>query len=256
MIEDSFLVSGYEFYKLSTISFCPRYHKKNTDIEENDLVFVNLDSFGEFLKNLPTKKFRLITHNSDSRFQEDHLNAVKNHANKIYSINCTISGCSLIQKIPLGFVDFLHKPHSMFSQIEKENNTKSIFVYSNFSINTNPSKRNRCLDFFKDNSYVLKEQNLAPTDFYRQLSRAQYSLSPEGTGIDCHRVYESIFFDCIPIIKSCPLDDFYKNLPVLIIDDWGEINENYLNENYNLFYNKLKSWKNENSNWYKAEYWL
>lgn len=256
MIEESFLVSGYEFYKLSTVSFCPRYHKKNIDIEENDLVFVNLDSFAEFLKNLPTKKFRLITHNSDSTFSEDHLNAVKNHANKIYPINCTVSSCSLIQKIPLGFVDSLYKPHSIFSQIEKEENTKSIFVYSNFSVNTNPSERNKCLDFFKDKSYVTKEQNIPPIDFYRQLSRSQYSLSPEGTGIDCHRIYESIFFDCVPIIKSCPLDDFYENMPVLIVEDWADVSEKFLEQRYDEFFEKLINWKTKNYNWYKAKYWI
>jgi hypothetical protein len=255
-LNNSFLVSGYEFYKLCKISFCPRYQKKTISIEENDLVFVNLDNFEEFLKNLPEAKFRLITHNSDSIFSEDHLNSIKKYVNKIYPINCVVNDCSLIQKIPLGFVDTFYKPHKIFAKIEKEKNIKSIFVYLNFSVNTNYNERSRCLSFFKDKHYVIKEQDLPATDFYRQLAKSQYSISPQGTGIDCHRVYESIFFDCIPIIKKGHLDDFYKKLPILIVDDWDKVNEQYLNNNYELLFNNLMDWKLKNQDWYTANFWL
>lgn len=251
----SFLVSGYEFYKLSKISFCSRYKKKNEEIQEDDLVFVNLDNFGELLSNIPKNKFRLITHNSDNRFTEDHLNLIKNYVNKIYAINCVVKH-PMVQKIPLGFVDTFHKPHDTFTKIHQECNIKSIFTYMNFSINTNHSERIKCFDKFSKYSWVTKEQDLPYEDFYRQLSKSKYSISPEGTGIDCHRVYESIFFDCIPIIKSCALDDFYEKLPVLIFNNWDEVNETFLSENYNLFYDKLKYWKQNNSNWYKSEFWL
>lgn len=255
---DSFLVSGYEFYKLSKQSFCPRYQNKNEELEENDFVFVNLSNYSSFLQNLPKVKVRLITHNSDSSFTLQHLEPVKNIVNKIYAINCILkeSDYPIIKKIPLGFVDTFYKPHNFFSDIEKEKNQKSIFVYQNFSIGTNISERTKCSKVFENKDWVLKEQNLPPTEFYRQLSRSQYALSPEGTGIDCHRIYESIYLDCIPIIKSCSLDDFYQKLPILMVEDWADISESYLKENYDLLFKKLKEWKEINKNWYKTEFWL
>jgi hypothetical protein len=249
------LVSGYEFYKLSKQSFCPRYPDKKENIEENDLVFVNLDNFGNFLNNIPKNKFRLLTHNSDSRFTEQHFDVVKNHVNKIYAINCIVKN-DLVQKIPLGFVDTFYKPHEIFSEIEKEKNFKSIFVYMNFSINTNYNERSKCFENFCNKNWVLKEKDLHYKDFYTQLSKSQYALSPEGTGIDCHRIYESIFFDCIPIIKSNPLDDLYQKLPVLIVKDWNDVTESFLKENYEFFYNRLIVWKSNNTSWYTSEFWL
>jgi len=249
------LVSGYEFYKLSKRSFCPRYPEKNEHIQENNLVFVNLDSFGELLKNLPENKFRLITHNSDTRFTEHHFDLVKDKVNKIYAINCIIKN-DLIQKIPLGFVDTCYKPHENLKKIEEEENIKSIFVYMNFSINTNINERTKCFNTFSSENWVTKEQNLPPVEFYRQLSKSKYSLSPEGTGIDCHRIYESLLFNTIPIIKSGLLDDLYSNLPALIVKDWCEVSENVLKENYESLYTKLENWKKNNPNWYKAEFWL
>jgi hypothetical protein len=93
-------------------------------------------------------------------------------------------------------------------------------------------------------------------DFYRQLSKSQYSLSPQGTGIDCHRIYESIFLDCVPILKTSPLDDFYERLPVLIVEDWNTLTEVFLKEKYEALFSSLKEWKEINKNWYKAEFWL
>jgi hypothetical protein len=69
--QDSFLVSGYEFFILSKQSFCPRYQNKNEILEENDLVFVNLDSLDRFLdkstkgkSSFSNPQFRLKIHNT------------------------------------------------------------------------------------------------------------------------------------------------------------------------------------------------
>ena len=45
-------------------------------------------------------------------------------------------------------------------------------------------------------------------------------LSPEVTGIDCHRIYESIYLGSIPILKTSELDYFYEKLPVLIVKNF------------------------------------
>lgn len=52
-----------------------------------------------------------------------------------------------------------------------------------------------------------------------------FSISPHGNGLDCHRTWEDLALGCIVIVKSSPLDPLYEGLPVIIIQDWGEINE-------------------------------
>jgi len=52
-----------------------------------------------------------------------------------------------------------------------------------------------------------------------------FSISPHGNGLDCHRTWEDLALGCIVIVKSSPLDPLYEGLPVVIIEDWAEINE-------------------------------
>lgn len=255
-------VSGYEFYKLADHSFCPRYpiNLNPHNVKENDLVFVNLDSLSDFLNilssNPPKNKFRLITHNSDGGFNQQHLDRLLPYVNEIYPINCALKDTPIIKKIPLGFVDSVYKPHHKFKTIREEKNSKSIFAYMNFAINTNYSKRIDCQQAFDDKEWVLSQSNIPPEDFYRQLARSRYVLSPEGTGIDCHRIYESIFLDAVPIIKSGFLDDFYERMPLLIVDSWADVTEDFLVENYSFHFERLKKWKADNPKWSSAEFWI
>ena len=46
-----------------------------------------------------------------------------------------------------------------------------------------------------------------------------FELSPSGNGLDCHRTYEAIILNTIPIVRSNTLDPIYKehDLPVVIV---------------------------------------
>ena len=52
------------------------------------------------------------------------------------------------------------------------------------------------------------------------------------------------------------MDDFYKNLPVLIVDDYNSVTENDLKENYEIRLNKLKEWKKNNPEWLNPKFWI
>ncbi len=52
-----------------------------------------------------------------------------------------------------------------------------------------------------------------------------FSISPHGNGLDCHRTWEDLALGCIVIVKTSPLDPLYEGLPVIIVQDWNEVNE-------------------------------
>ena len=58
----------------------------------------------------------------------------------------------------------------------------------------------------------------------------QYSfwLSPRGNGIDCHRTWEALYLDVIPIVWNSSLNALYENLPIVIIQNYTEITETFL----------------------------
>ena len=52
----------------------------------------------------------------------------------------------------------------------------------------------------------------------------KYVISPHGNGLDCHRTYEALILGCIPIVRSSSLDIIYKDMPIIILNNWNEIN--------------------------------
>ena len=67
---------------------------------------------------------------------------------------------------------------------------------------------------------------------YDQWKDFKFVLSPKGAGLDCHRTWEVLAMGSIPIVLSSSIDDVFKGLPVVIVDSWSEINEEFLHSKY------------------------
>ncbi len=55
----------------------------------------------------------------------------------------------------------------------------------------------------------------------------------------------------IPIVIASPLDPLFEDLPILIVHDWSEISESFLNEKYEEMRGKSYKWEK-----LYGEYWL
>ncbi|MBM3194485.1 MAG: hypothetical protein FJZ60_01840 [Chlamydiae bacterium] len=103
----------------------------------------------------------------------------------------------------------------------------------------------RYLEFHEDRRSIFKKiLKTGLVDFTKKLSRNKlwkikgqyaFSVSPWGNGLDCHRTWEDLALGCIVIVKTSPLDPLYKDLPVVIIQDWDEITKENLDKWMNLF---------------------
>jgi hypothetical protein len=107
-------------------------------------------------------------------------------------------------------------------------------------------ERNRCYDMLKNQSFVV---NLNDNTYEKQPSihcgkvpvwinyeythKSVYVLSPRGYGEDCHRFYEGIYLDSIPIVKrtNTPFDKLYNVFPCLIVNDWNDVTQELLENN-------------------------
>ena len=86
---------------------------------------------------------------------------------------------------------------------------------------------------------------------YSIWSNYKFILSPPGEGVDCHRTWEAMYMGCIPIVISSSLNELYEDLPVLVVNNWDEITEEYLNEQYEIIKNK-----NKNKDKLSLNYWI
>lgn len=59
---------------------------------------------------------------------------------------------------------------------------------------------------------------------WKNITDYKFIISPHGNGLDCHRTYEALFLGSIPIVRTSPLDVIYKDMPIIILKDWNEIN--------------------------------
>jgi hypothetical protein len=254
------LVSAYEFYKLSNWSYCPYYTVKLEPklIKLNDIVFLNLDWFSKFMyilnNNPPNNKFILIIHNSYHPFNPEHFQQLFNVITHIYTINCNVIS-KLVTSIPFGFADNKIIPHDLFQKIIGKQKEKNILLYLNFNVNKNKHKRIECLNSFINKSWVYKDQKIPVEEYYTKFYRSKYIILPEGISIDNHKIYTALFFNCIPIVMTSKMDLFYLSLPIIVVNSWSDITPGFLENNHELFYEKLIEWK-KNNEWTTAKYWL
>ena len=118
-------------------------------------------------------------------------------------------------------------------------------------------------EMVKDRSDALKEipshliyenkNSILRKDFWSEMSKFYFVISPHGYGLDCHRTWEALVLGCIPIVKKSWLSvgKLYEDLPVLIVDNWSDITLELLEKTKNeLFTNKIpvkmyiEYWKN------------
>lgn len=222
------LICAREYARQCDAYHCERYgyYLNITDYS----IFLNGDQLDEFIEQTqrfwekvgePIKK-KFVIHNTDHSFGYAELTQLLPYADSIKAINCTIEH-DIVEAIPLGVSDNQYDYILAHPEL-KPNEKKEIFIYSNFSIRTNVNKRAECI------RAEIKNRTISiPThtqhEYYYDLCRSKYVLCPEGTGMDTHRVYESLYYGAIPIVKRNALAPMYERIGgIIIVDEWEECN--------------------------------
>jgi hypothetical protein len=213
--------------------FIKRLHR-NTDYV---VKFLNI--FYKFLSN----DVILITHCSDYGIFDMHHNILDLPKIKAwYGMNCHTNHPKLFS-IPIGMTtcDKAHGNMDLLNKIVEEKNKKNNLLYVNCDVRSNPLKRKAIIDLMKEKGYttIIGEKPLSQDEYWRHLASSKFVISPPGNGVDCHRIWESIYLGTIPIVERHSVLKDFKNMPILFIDDWNVINDTYLNLKYNEMKDKV-----------------
>lgn len=221
------MISGKSFADRCDWVFDPRYPEKPLfdyrKTRNGDWVFINGDYILQFASRIPLQfgsgnKFCIIVHNSDLPFGMQEFRILAPHSLHIYAINTTIED-PILTTIPIGFVD-KHLP--LLHEFKGGSSERPYEVYANFSLNTNLGKRKECMDTFRDDPRLVYRTGLSVPEYFMDLCRSRFVLCPEGTGIDTHRVYESILCGATPVVLRNSLSHLYEKLPVCIVEKWTD----------------------------------
>jgi hypothetical protein len=219
------MISGKSFAERCNWIFDPRYPDRQPfsypQAAHGDWVFVNGDYLQQFRNKNPLfspKKFYIIVHNTDRSFGFIELQMLLPISLHIYAINTTIIH-SALTTIPIGFVD---KQLPFLASLCLSNEPRDIEIYANFTRKTNDAKRAECIGVFGEDPRVVWKTGLSVPEYYADLCRSKFVLCPEGTGIDTHRVYESILCGATPVVLQNSLSHMYEKLPVCIVKKWTD----------------------------------
>jgi hypothetical protein len=135
----------------------------------------------------------------------------------------------------------------VFNNLRKK--PKPNLLYMNFMAHANDSQdRNAIYNLFKDKSYC-KTVTLTHTwrkpfhEYIDDVAQSKFVISPEGDMHDCYRHWESIILGSIPVVHRSPLDHIFEDLPVVIVDDYKEVTEEFLNQKYEEIKSKTYNFK-------------
>ena len=259
-------LSGYKFMLLSDISIlgsknldCSEqwfYNLKNnfkldTDsvkdkieiIKNSKIFFIKRDFVEYFINNFYKylqNNIILISHCSDIPVKDTFILDLPK-IKKWYALNTLIKHDKLVS-IPIGLTTHEKKHGNMqlLKNISEMNIQKNKLLYANFNVNTNRSIRLSIKNIIESKNYKVidGDKPLEQEDYWKELSSSKFCISPPGNGVDCHRIWECIYLNTIPIVKKhYALEEFY-DMKILFIDDWNIINNEFLEKKYNEFQNK------------------
>lgn len=202
-------------------------------------VFVKTEYLKHFIThNRIDREFDLVTHNSDINISDKDYDSVKESLPNMGRWYCqNLNGFhSDLKGIPIGIANpkWEHGNQETLKKVQQSNLEKSNLIYTNFDIYTNPKERQFCLD-----NIGLEMSDRVPfEDHLRKLGSSFFCISPNGNGIDCHRHWEALYLNTIPIVTRSPTITFFQNMgiPFLVIDDWTQFSSLKIDEN---LYNEL-----------------
>lgn len=214
--------------------------------------------FSDILPTLPHPVI-LITHHSDSPAPGEYAKFLDNpKLIQWFGQNCDITPLHpKFTPIPIGIANpdcKNGKPNifeNLLDQLEKEATPqhRKKRLYINFVLSHNA--RNSLPELFANNKLADIAKRKPFKDYLKEMSEYRYVLSPRGYGLDCYRTWEALLIGCIPIVEATPLDPLYEDLPVIIVKDWADINEDFLEKEYERI--KAKPFKKEKL---FMDYWI
>jgi hypothetical protein len=224
---------------------------KFKQINLKNAIFTNIDN----AKNLNKKIQYIVSHNGDNGITKELIEMFPNLI-KWFGQNVLVKNTK-VTAIPIGLEnDYVHNSINKKKKIEKiskSNIIPSKLLYLNFNIENHPEDRSSAYTYFKNKKWATsKQSNMNYDDYIHDILSHYFILSPRGCGIDCHRTWEALYLNRYPIMKRYyGLETLYKDLPVVFVNDWSEVTEEFLNKelekiqntHYNLDKLKFSYWK-------------
>jgi hypothetical protein len=209
------------------------------DVQPGDIIFVRqIELFFQKVHPFIKHPYIGVTHGEHlDEMKEEYLHHLDD--DKViawFGIHACKATHPKFTPIPLGVIqepDNYKKRkglHSFFKKVRQES-VKEYLVYMNFA-DLNKPVRKYVRSLFAKKSYCKRGARQPFFDYLKEMATCKFALSPEGLAIDCYRTWEAMLVGSIPIVIQSQLDPLFEGLPILIVDHWDDITQEFLEEKY------------------------
>lgn len=231
------------------------------DVKPGDIIFVrNIDLFMNEMAPLIENPFIIITHGDERETNHDYQRSYLDNTPTIiawFSIHPLKDGHERFFPLPLGILQrqlYFYESAQLNEYFKNLRNSipKQKLLYLNFASGARMqyAEREHVKKLFAHKPFCVQNTKKLPFGNYmEEMAQCKFALSPRGFGPDCYRTWEALFVGTIPIVRRCvfehphnitvdtrcdhsQLDDLYKHLPILVVDEWEEITEAFLEKKY------------------------
>jgi hypothetical protein len=258
-IDDELPTNRLRILSMTPYRYFPAYKTLNTKkLKNNDIIVVKPKLLKNFISEILPKIdvpviliFSDSALNSSCRSVYNYMNFLSNpNVKHVFSENWwskTVLSPDILTKLtllPIGTESKISCSINKYAEtvlMEESKNAVDVLnkptkVLSNAHLNIHKTPKSGHYNQREEMYVELKNNKLIdfwdthrPTkQTWKVHNNYAFELSPTGNGLDCHRFYEAILLNTIPIVKDGPLTPLYKQFSCVIVKDWNEITEDNL----------------------------
>ena len=120
-------------------------------------------------------------------------------------------------------------------------------AYLNLCVTNYTYERERIMVLLANKQWITHEvPEITESGHHNFLSKIhdhKFTISPRGNGLDTHRLWESLYLGTIPIVKKHLSMKDFEDLPILFVNEWEDVTEDFLKEQYDLMMKKTYNMK-------------
>lgn len=208
----------------------PNIHDQNWVnmlMEKSDLLYL--------CSLFPNMNFIIFTNLEDTSIDEGIKDKIPKNVISINAVNAKYSD-NIVHTFPYGIQRKMgphdNKENILAKMINTECNIEKL-LYINHNITTNHSERSGINEMFNNYWSTVDRSRQDYSIFLSNIKKHKFMICPIGNAIDCHRNWEVLYLNRIPIMKyNKYLEEIFKDFPVLFVENYSNITEDLLS-NFN-----------------------
>jgi len=219
------------------------YKRDIKDVKPEDKAYVDsLMEKSDLLKlcaAFPDMRFIIFTNLEDTPTDEYIFDAIPDNVLCISAVNAIAHGGKVVPA-PYGVQRRMSDSDDRVDILKKimweSDYEYPYYLYVSHNEDSH-EERKGIKELFRNNTWAIVDENrVSYKDFLFRLKQCKFMICPRGNAIDCHRNWEVLYMRRVPIMKrDSYLQELFKDYPVLWVDDFAEVTQTMLMDNYHLY---------------------